>query len=138
MSDGSVDRRPLVVSLPIEDRARSFRFYRDVLGLEAFGELADDGVPEPLQFALAEGVSLMLVPTGGFGWVVGRELAPPGTSEVLLSRSLSSPAEVDDLLARAVAAGATVVAPAEAKPWGYCAVFADPDQHAWMVAVDAG
>ncbi|MBX3286954.1 MAG: VOC family protein [Actinobacteria bacterium] len=127
-----------VVSLPIEDRRRSLRFYEEGLGLEAFGPIADDGVPEPLQFALSDDVGLMLVPTGGFGWVVGRELAPPGTSEVLLSVGVGSPAEVDDLVARAVDAGAMVVSPAEAKPWGYSAVLADPDHHALMVTAGPG
>jgi predicted lactoylglutathione lyase len=126
----------VVVSLPIEDRGRSHRFYLDALGLEAFGPVAGDGVPEPLQFRLGSDVALMLVPTGGFGWVVGRDLAPPDRSEVLLSWSVASPADVEAVLARVVAAGGSVVVAAEDKPWGHCAVFADPDGHAWMVSVD--
>src|SRR5687767_6188896 len=35
------------ISLATADRRRSLAFYRDGLGLEAFGPLADDGVPEP-------------------------------------------------------------------------------------------
>jgi predicted lactoylglutathione lyase len=136
VSDPTPTPRPVVVSLPIEDRPRSYRFYQDVLGLRAVGELADDGVPEPLQFVLGPGVTLMLIPTGGFGWVVGRELAPSGQAEVLLSLSVATPAEVDDLAAAAAAAGATLVTPPTAQPWGYSTVFADPDQHTWMVTVD--
>lgn len=136
MSDPAPTPGPVVVSMPIEDRPRSYRFYREALGLEAVGELADDGVPEPLQFVLGGGVTLMLIPTGGFGWVVGRELAPAGQAEVLLSLAVASPAEVDRLVAAAVAAGATLVTPPAAQPWGYCAVFADPDQHTWMITVD--
>ena len=76
----------IVVCLPVADRRRAHAFYRDALGLEAIGAPASDGVPEPLQFALAEGVRLMLIPTGGFGWVVGdRDVAPPEQSECLLS-----------------------------------------------------
>jgi hypothetical protein len=49
------------------------------LGLDAIGEPAQDGVPEPPQFALNDGVRLMRVPTGGFGWVIGdREVARAG------------------------------------------------------------
>lgn len=136
MSDPRPTRRPVVVSLPTEDRPRAFRFYRDALGLEPVGELADDGVPEPLQFVLGDGVMLMLIPTGGFGWVTGRELAPPGQAEALLSLSMDVPAEVDDLVAAVAAAGGTVVTPPGPQPWGYSAVFADPDQHTWMVTVD--
>ena len=37
------------ISIATSDRRRSHTFYRDGLGLEAFGPLADDGIPEPLQ-----------------------------------------------------------------------------------------
>nr|MDT0667659.1 VOC family protein [Micromonospora sp. DSM 115978] len=60
---------PVVVCLPTADRPTSYAFYRDGLGLEPIGELADDGVPEPLQFAVNDGMRLMLIPTGGFGWI---------------------------------------------------------------------
>jgi uncharacterized protein len=43
---------PVVVTLPTADRRRSFDFYRHGLGFEPVGDLADDGVPEPLQFIL--------------------------------------------------------------------------------------
>lgn len=68
---------PIVVSLPIADRRNSYRFYRDGLGLDAVGEPAEDSVPEPLQFALNDGARIMLVPTGGFSWVIGRHARPP-------------------------------------------------------------
>ena len=43
------------------------------------GELADDGVPEPLQLVLNDGLRLMLIPTGGFGWITeDHEVAAPG------------------------------------------------------------
>ena len=80
------------ISLATDDRRRSFVFYRDGLGLEAFGPLADDGVPEPLQLRLASSVSLMLIPTGGFGWVVGEgRVAPPGANECVLAVRLRPP-----------------------------------------------
>ena len=75
-----------LVAVQVRNLDRSLAFYRDGLGLEAFGPLADDGVPEPLQFRLASNVSLMLIPTGGFGWVAGEDrVAPPGANECLLS-----------------------------------------------------
>lgn len=68
--------RPITIALPIADRQRSYAFYQQALSLEPVGEPAEDGVPEPLQFRLAEGVSLMLIPSGGFEWVIGdREVA---------------------------------------------------------------
>jgi catechol 2,3-dioxygenase-like lactoylglutathione lyase family enzyme len=45
-----VSTTPVIVCLPTADRRISFTFYRDGLGFEPVGELADDGVPEPLQF----------------------------------------------------------------------------------------
>jgi hypothetical protein len=74
------------ISLATADRGRSLAFYRDGLGLDAFGPLADDGIPEPLQLRLASSVSLMLIPTGGFGWVAGEDrVAPSDASECVLS-----------------------------------------------------
>ena len=125
---------PALVCLPTADRATSFAFYRDGLGLTAFGPVADDGVPEPLQFVVNDGLHLMFIPTGGFGWVTGdHETAAAGTSEVLLSRGAASPAEVDAAVEQARAAGARIVSEPEQKPWGYTGTFADPDSHLWEV-----
>ncbi|MFI5428448.1 VOC family protein [Aeromicrobium sp. UC242_57] len=86
----------VVVSLPISDRRTSHDFYTRVLGYPASGPLAGDGVPEPLQLELADGVNLMLVPTGGFAWVIGdHQVAAPGHSECLFSLTADSAAAVD-------------------------------------------
>lgn len=125
---------PVVVGLPIADRPTSYRFYRDGLGFEAVGEPAEDGVPEPLQFALNDGLRVMLIPTGGFGWVIGgRQVAQPGTSECVLNLSVADDAGVDDLIERARRAGGEVVTEAGRQPWGYVGAFADPDGHVWMI-----
>jgi uncharacterized protein len=126
---------PIIVSLPIADRPTSFRFYGEGLGFEPFGEPAEDGVPEPLQFALNDGINLMLVPTGGFGWVIGdHEVAAPGHIECVLSLGADTEAEVDALVDRARRAGARIVAEPQQQPWGYTGTFADPDGHLWMVS----
>ncbi|WP_407560424.1 VOC family protein [Streptomyces sp. 184] len=125
---------PVTVALPTADRPTAYRFYGDGLGLEAIGEPAEDGVPEPLQFAVDDGLRIMLVPTGGFGWITGdHEVAPRGHSECVLSVVVETEAAVDDLVARARAAGAEVVAEPGAQPWGYVGTFADPDGHLWMI-----
>ena len=125
---------PVVVSLPIADRRNSLRFYREGLGLDPIGEPAEDGVPEPLQFALNDEVRLMLVPTGGFGLVIGsHEVAPRGHSECVISVGSGTEAGVDDLVERAEQAGAEIVTQPGQQPWGYAGAFADPDGHIWMV-----
>lgn len=119
---------PITISLPIADRRISLAFYRDGLGLVPFGEPADDGVPEPLQLHLNDGVRIMLIPTGGFGWVIGEhEVAPRGTSECILSITVETDADVSEMIRGAVAAGATVVTEPGRQPWGFVGTFADPD-----------
>ncbi|NSC22122.1 VOC family protein [Streptomyces albus subsp. chlorinus] len=133
----------VTVSLPVADRMRAYTFYRDGLGLEAVGKLAEDGVPEPLRFVVNDGMRLMLIPTGGFGWVIGdHTVAEPGSSECVLAVPVADESDVDALVARAVRAGAgTVSAPAR-RPWGYAGAFTDPDGHIWLVqartAAEAG
>ena len=105
------------------------------MGLTAVGEVADDGVPEPLQFVLNDGVRLMLIPTGGFGWVIGdHEVAPPGQSECIMNLEAATTAGVDEIVERAHRAGAEIVTAPAQQPWGYAGAFADPDGHLWMVS----
>ena len=128
---------PLVVCFPTSDRPTSYAFYRDGLQLETVGELADDGVPEPLQVVVNDGVRLMLIPTGGFGWIAGgREVAHAPTSECVLSISAASPEAVDAMVAKARGAGAAIVTEPADQGWAYTGAFADPDGHVWMVRAD--
>lgn len=124
----------MIIALPIADRRVSHAFYRDGLGMTAFGGPADDGVPEPLQFRLSTDVTLMLIPTGGFGWVIGgRPIAARGSSECFLTLPVESVSDVNALVAQAVGAGAEVVMEPARQPWGYTAAIADPDGHVWQI-----
>lgn len=128
------DVAPMVVVLPTDDRHRSFAFYANGLGLEPVGELADDGIPEPLQFVLNDGVRLMLVPTGGFGWITSnRPTASPGVSECLLGLTVADERAVRELVEHARHAEAEIVREPAQQPWGYSAAFADPDGHIWQI-----
>jgi predicted lactoylglutathione lyase len=131
---------PVSVSLPVSDRRSSQDFYRAFLGLDAHGEPAADGVPEPLQFHVNAGFSLMLIPTGGFGWVMegAGEVATRGTISALLNLAVSTSAGVDAVTGRVRAAGGTVVRTARLEEWGYCSLVADPDGHLWQVSVADG
>lgn len=131
---GSVNTA-VTIAMPIADRQRSYAFYQSGLGFAVPGEPDDDGVPEPLRLALGDGVRVMLIPTGGFGWVINeREQAKAGQSECVVSLSLPTTADVDDLLERAEAAGAEIIRQPGEQPWGYVGTFADPDGHVWQIA----
>lgn len=130
----AISTAPVVLSLPISDRITAFAFYRRVLAFAAVGDVADDGVPEPLQFVVNEGMRLMLVPRGGFGWVVGdNEVASAGSNECVIGLGVETAADVDRLIERASGAGGSVVTAPGVKPWGYTGTFADPDGHLWMI-----
>ena len=126
----------MIISLPIEDRPRSYAFYQQALDLAPVGdELGPDGIPEPLQFRLADDVTMMLIPTGGFGWVLGKQpAAAPGQSECILGLRVDSEEAVDAAAARAAAAGAVQVTAPTREPWAYLTTFTDPDGHLWMVS----
>jgi predicted lactoylglutathione lyase len=120
------------IALPIADRRRSFRFYRD-LGMDTPGTPADDGVPEPLVVD-AHGLAVVLVPVDGFSYVLdGRPVTASGASECILGLEVSSTSEVDSWHRLAAAAGAETVAAPGRRPWGYTAIVTDPDGHAWEV-----
>jgi predicted lactoylglutathione lyase len=126
------------ISLAIADRRRSLTFYRDGLGLEAFGPPADDGVPEPLQLRLGSSVSLMLIPTGGFGWIAGEDrVAPSGVNECVLCSYAPDENAVRARYKAALAAGGTSVYEPAQQDWNaFAAKVEDPDGHLWMILVE--
>ena len=110
------------------------RFYCDALGFAPIGEPAEDGIPEPLQFEVNQGLRLMLIPIGGFDWVIGdNQVATPGNSECILSIGAASASEVNETVQRAVKAGGSIVSEPAQEDWGYTGAFSDPDGHIWMV-----
>lgn len=127
----------VVIALPTADRSRAHAFAR-ALGLETPGELAEDGVPEPLRVQLNDQAALMYVPTGGFGWITGgRPTAGSTSSECLLSLQAGTTSEVDDILGRVEASGGRVASGPEQKTYGYTGTFTDPDGHLWEAIVSA-
>ena len=128
---------PATISLPTADRQRSHLFYGEGLGFATPGELADDGVPEPVRVVVNDALWLMLIPTGGFGWVTaGSEVATRGTVECQVGVTVADRSDVDDFMDVARAAGAEILSDAQQQGWGYCGVFADPDGHQWMALAE--
>jgi len=128
---------PMTVAMPVADRRIAHDFYRRVLALETVdSEIADDGLPEPLQFVLGPGVTLMLIPRDGFGFVsADHEVAPDGVSECLLTVGVATPDEVDAVTERVRSAGTPVKVEPGDPGWGYQSTFTDPDGHLWMARV---
>jgi predicted lactoylglutathione lyase len=125
---------PVTVALPTADRRTSFVFYAEGLGFQPIGELDEDGLPEPLQFALNEGARVMFIPTDGFEWVTGNRLrTSTDQSGCLLAMTLADQDGVRAVVDRARLAGAEIVMEPAQQAWGYTAVFADPDGHLWQV-----
>jgi predicted lactoylglutathione lyase len=123
-----------IISLPTRDLRQAFVFYGKGMGFPLAVETAGDEMPEPVTFALNKGTQLMIIPTGGFGWVDGgNRVAEKGTSECIVSLRVERTADVDEIIARARAAGADVTAEPQPQPWGYSATFKDLDGHVWMV-----
>lgn len=127
------------IALTIESRRRSHDFFRAAFGLEPIGEeIASDGLPEPLQFRVNDDLAVVLVPRGGFRYVIGEhEPAARDAVECLVQLPCPARADVDELVERAQGAGARVVSGPKAQPWGvYEGVVADPDGHLWVLAAD--
>lgn len=127
------------VCIPIADRRVSYAFYTGGLGFTPVGELAGDGIPEPLQFDMGDGVRIMMVPHGGFEWAIGdRRMTDGRTVGCLLTLVVDGPAGVTEVFERAVAAGAAPIVTPQTQPWGMVtATFADPDGNLWEVTSPA-
>ena len=127
-----VEPRISLVTLGVADLERSFRFYKDGLGLPTT-RTPEDGIV----FFQTGGVSLALYPFHELAQDVG-----PGWDEtrskfagITLAHNVRERDEVDIVLALAYAAGATIVKPAADTFWGgYSGYFTDPDGYLWEVA----
>ncbi|MEU1521633.1 VOC family protein [Nocardia rhamnosiphila] len=119
--------------LGVRDLDRSKQFYTEGLGWKIKNDY---------------GVSVFFEPDGGsLVGFYGREglagqvgTSPEGTgfSGLVLTYVVRSEARVDEIIAEAEKAGATVLKPAGALPWGgYGGSFADPDGYIWSLGYSA-
>jgi len=127
-----MEPRISLITLGVADLGRSYRFYREGLGLPA-ARKPEDGIV----FFQTSGAALALFPYHelaadiGPGWNVPRSKFPG----ITLAHNVRERHDVDDLLAAAAAAGAEVVTPARETEWGgYGGYFTDPDGYVWEVA----
>ena len=124
----TVPARISIVTLGVEDVARSVRFY-EALGWErcrssmadiAWFRTADSYLGIFGWHDLAEDAQLVEPTRGSFGGIT-------------LAVNVESAEGVDTALDEAVAAGGTLLKPGADLPFGYGGYFADPDGHAWEV-----
>ena len=89
---------------------------------------------EALRNESRNGTRVMFIPTGGFGWVTGnRATAPSDQHECFLVLTLADQRDVLSMVDQAREAGAEIIMEPADQPWGFTAVFADPDGHLWQV-----
>ena len=125
----TVEQRLTVLTLGVDDIARSRHFYEAALGWSA----TPPSNNEVIFFRLG-GVVLMIVERSFLAEDTGVPLNN-NVGSVALTHVVRSRHEVDAVIAQAVKAGGRSLRPAREMFWGgYSGYFADPDGHAWEVA----
>ncbi|MGW4892264.1 VOC family protein [Kitasatospora sp. NPDC004240] len=121
------------ILLGVRDMDRAKEFYTEGLGWTIQSDygisvfFASDGA-SPVGFYSREGLAGQ----------VGTDHEGSGFSGLVLTYVVRSEARVDEIMAEAQKAGATVLKPAGALPWGgYGATFADPEGYIWSLGYSA-
>jgi uncharacterized protein len=129
----SIPARISIVTIGVEDVARSVRFY------EALGwERCTSSMDEIAWFRTADSY------LGIFGWrdlVEDATLVEPTRGSfggITLAINVESAEIVDAALDEAIAAGGSLLKPGTRLPFGYGGYFADPDGHVWEVCYNSG
>ncbi|CAM4010922.1 VOC family protein [Nocardia ninae] len=121
------------ILLSVRDMERAKRFYTDGLGWKIKNDYGvsvffDSDGATPVGFYGRDGLAEQ----------VGTSPEGEGFSGLVLTYVVRSEARVDELTAAAEKAGATILKPAGALPWGgYGATFADPDGYIWSLGYSA-
>ncbi|HSU14929.1 VOC family protein [Longimicrobium sp.] len=129
-----MEPRISLVTLGVEDLARSVAFYRDGLGWPMSGASVEGTVA----FFRAGGVVLALYPRpllAADASLPDRHGAWKEFGGIALAHNVRERGEVDAALERAVSIGGRILTPAADAEWGgRSGYFADPDGHPWEVA----
>lgn len=125
----SLDRRISIVTLGVEDVARSTAFY------EKLGWKRSSVSQEAVTFIQLKGTVLGLFSRAALAADAGVEDTPKGFSGVTLAHNVASERGVDAVVKFAVSCGALLVKAPEKVFWGgYSGYVADPDGHLWEIA----
>lgn len=118
-----------MITLGVEDLAKSIKFYRDGLGFPQM-----ESPPEVAFFTL-NGSWLGLYGRTALAEDATVAAAGSGFKGFTLAHNVASESEVDQIIAQALNAGATLAKAARKTSWGgYVGYFKDPDAHLWEIA----
>jgi catechol 2,3-dioxygenase-like lactoylglutathione lyase family enzyme len=128
--------RVSLITLGVDDLARSLAFYRDGLGLSTEGIAgAESEYGTVVFFDLQPGLKLALWPRKSISHDSGGPLGTHSPTELTIGHNVASEEEVDRIMTQAAQAGARIVKPAQDAFWGgYSGYFQDPDDHLWEIA----
>jgi catechol 2,3-dioxygenase-like lactoylglutathione lyase family enzyme len=117
----------------VRDMEAAKRFYTDGLGWKIKN---DYGISV---FFESDGASpIGLYGREGLAKLMGTSPEGSGFSGLVLTYEVSSETRVDEVMVEAEQAGATILKPADALPWGgYGGTFADPEGYIWRVGHSA-
>jgi catechol 2,3-dioxygenase-like lactoylglutathione lyase family enzyme len=127
-----MEPRISLITLGVDDLAKSYEFYKNGLGLPTT-RTPDQGIV----FFQTSGVTLALFPYENLAHDIGDTWNTPRAkfSGVTIAHNVRERHQVDELLTQAQEAGATIVKPAADTSWGgYSGYFTDPDGYAWEIA----
>jgi catechol 2,3-dioxygenase-like lactoylglutathione lyase family enzyme len=128
--------RITLITLGVNDLAKSLKFYRDGLGLPTRGIVGEEFEHGAVAFFdLHNGLRLALWPRSSIAHDTGIPIQPPSATDLTIGHNVTSKEEVDAVMAQATRAGAKIIKPAGETFWGgYAGYFQDPDGHLWEVA----
>lgn len=122
--------RMTVITLGVDDLAKSTAFYRDVLAVEP--DTSNDGVT----FIPLPGVWLSLFPLAHLAQDISPDIKPvrSGFAGFTLAHNVRNKEDVQKVLERAEAAGALIVKEAQDTFWGgFSGYFTDLDGNYWEI-----
>lgn len=122
-------QRVTMITLAVDDLARSRKFYADIGWQEA------DGGNDMIAFYKITGQFFALYSKDALTKDIGMPVHKRSTGTITLATNYNSKEEVDRAFADALAAGAIVITKPKEVIWGgYSGNFTDPDGHLWEVA----
>lgn len=125
-----MDQHLHLITLGVQDFARSYKFYAGTIGWRASTQSGDD-----VAFFQAGGVVLAIYPRDKLAEDALVSAEGHGFSGVTLAYNARSESEVDEIIKDLKSKGVKIIKEPQKAFWGgYSSYFADPDDYHWEVA----